>query len=397
MFLFFSMRIKLILLCSVLFMCSCTSVSQPTKQVGAMEVLVGARQLDKVLPLLEKKRVALVVNNTSLVGKTHLVDTLASSGVQLVKIFGPEHGFRGNAADGQHVDDSVDLKTGVPVLSLHGKNRKPTAEQLVNVDVVVFDIQDVGARFYTYISTMHYVMEACAENNKKLIILDRPNPNGSYVDGPVREPEFKYFLAMHPIPIVHGLTVGELAQMINGEKWLEGGSVCDVTIIPVKNWKHDDAYSLPVRPSPNLPNDQAIKLYPSLCLFEQTVISVGRGTTMQFQVLGNPELKNYSFQFKPVSMPGISDHPPQENKTCYGVDLRQVKVENRLDLSYLLSFYAAYPDKEKFFLAYFDNLAGTKLLKQQIKQGLNESQIRASWEPELSRYKEMRKKYLLYP
>jgi uncharacterized protein YbbC (DUF1343 family) len=341
--------------------------------------------------------VALVVNNTSLVKKTHLADTLKSLGVNLVKIFGPEHGFRGNAADGQHVDDSVDAKTGLPVISLHGKNRKPLPAQLANVDVVVFDIQDVGARFYTYISTMHYVMEACAENGKKLIILDRPNPNGGYVDGPIRKPEFKYFLAMHPIPIVHGLTVGELAQMINGEEWLDGNKKCDVTVVPLKNWKHSDEYSLPVRPSPNLPNDQAIRLYPSLCLFEQTVISVGRGTTMQFQVLGNPELKDFQFQFTPLSMPGISDNPPHKNTTCYGVDLRTVKVEKKLDLSYLIKFYALYPDKEKFFLGYFDNLAGTKELRQQIINGLSEAQIRATWQKDLDAYKEMRKKYLLYP
>lgn len=360
-------------------------------------VITGADQITDLIKLLKDKRVALVVNNTSLVKKTHLVDTLKKSGVNLIKIFGPEHGFRGNAADGQHIDDSVDAKTSLPVISLHGKNRKPLPSQLNNVDAVVFDIQDVGARFYTYISTMHYVMEACAENGKKLIILDRPNPNGGYVDGPVRKPEFKYFLAMHPIPIVHGLTVGELANMINGEGWLDGNRKCDVTIIQLKNWKHSDDYSLPVRPSPNLPNDQSIKLYPSLCLFEQTVISVGRGTTMQFQVLGNPELKDFSFQFTPVSMPGISDHPPLENKLCYGMDLRSLQVERKLDLSYLIKFYQLYPNKEKFFLSYFDNLAGTKELRQQIVNGLTEEQIRASWEPELNQYKLMRKKYLLYP
>lgn len=360
-------------------------------------VAVGAQQLDQFLPLIKDKRIALVVNHTSLVGETHLVDTLVKLGVQVIKIFGPEHGFRGDAADGEHVNDSLDAKTGLPVLSLHGANRKPSASQLGNVDLVIFDIQDVGARFYTYISTMHYVMEACAEHGKRLIVLDRPNPNGNYVDGPIREPDFKYFLAMHPIPIVHGLTVGELAQMINGEGWLEGGLICDLTIIPIKNWSHQDEYSLPVRPSPNLPNDQSIKLYPSLCLFEQTVISVGRGTTMQFQVLGNPELKDFTFQFTPVSMKGVSNTPPHQDKPCYGIDLRSVPVERKFDLSYLLKFYTLYPNKEKFFLPYFDNLAGTKTLKQQIKAGRSEAEIRASWEPELSKYKEMRKKYLLYP
>jgi len=360
-------------------------------------VVTGADQVAELIKLLKNQRVALVVNNTSFVVKTHLADTLQRLGVNLVKIFGPEHGFRGNAADGAHVDDSLDSKTGLPVISLHGKNKKPLPHQLTNVDVIVFDIQDVGARFYTYISTLHYVMEACAENGKQLIVLDRPNPNGGYVDGPIRKPEFKYFLAMHPIPIVHGLTVGELAQMINGEGWLDGNKKCDLTIIKLKNWKHTDAYSLPIRPSPNLPNDQAIKLYPSLCLFEQTVISVGRGTTMQFQVLGNPELKDFNFQFTPVSMPGISDNPPHKNKLCYGIDLQSVNVEKKLDLSYLIRFYNLYPDKEKFFLGYFDNLAGTKELRQQIIKGVPESEIRASWEPGLAQYKEMRKKYLLYP
>ncbi len=325
------------------------------------------------------------------------MDTLKSRGINIVLVFGPEHGFRGTAADGECVNDSIDQKTGIPIFSLHGKTKKPAPEQLTNVDVVIFDIQDVGARFYTYISTMHYVMEACAENAKEVIILDRPNPNGSYIDGPVRKPEFKYFLAMHPIPIVHGLTVGELAQMIYGEGWLEGGKKCKLTVIPIKNWSHQDEYSLPFRPSPNLPNDQAIKLYPSLCLFEQTVISVGRGTTMQFQVLGNPELKEMKFQFTPVSMKGISNTPPHENKLCYGEDLRSLKAERKFDLFYLLKYYKLYPAKEKFFLNYFDNLAGTKELRQQIINGLTEDEIRASWEPELGLYKEMRKKYLLYP
>ncbi len=383
-----------------MFLFCCVYCSSPPNHQTVPEktpVEVGAQQLDLLIPSLNNKRVALVVNNTSLVNKTHLVDSLKSRGIPIVLVFGPEHGFRGTAADGEHVNDSIDEKTGIPIFSLHGKTKKPTVDQLANVDVVVFDIQDVGARFYTYISTMHYVMEACAENGKEIIILDRPNPNGSYVDGPVRKPEFKYFLAMHPIPIVHGLTVGELAQMINGEGWLEGGKKCSLTIIPVKNWAHQDEYSLPVRPSPNLPNDLAIKLYPSLCLFEQTVISVGRGTTMQLQVLGNPELTDMKFQFTPVSMKGISNTPPHENKLCYGENLRSVKAERKFDLSYLFKYYKLYPIKEKFFLPYFDNLAGTKELRQQIINGIMEEQIRASWEPELSQYKEMRKKYLLYP
>jgi uncharacterized protein YbbC (DUF1343 family) len=353
--------------------------------------------VDVLLPKLQGKRVGLLVNNTSLVGKMHLADTLLRCGVTITKVFGPEHGFRGDAADGELVNDSVDVRTGIRLISLYGKNYKPTPEQLADVDVLLFDIQDVGTRFYTYISTLHYAMEACAENGKLMIILDRPNPNGSYVDGPVRRPELKSFVGTHPIPIVHGLTVGEFALMINGEGWLAEAKKCSIEVVPMKHWKHADEYSLPVRPSPNLPNDQAVRLYPSLCLFEGTVISLGRGTAMPFQVLGHPELKNMSFQFTPVSIKGVSVHPPLENKLCYGIDLRTAVVERKLDLSYLFRFYEAFPDKDKFFIPYFDRLAGTPLLKQQIRDGLTEAQIRASWEPELGEYKVKRAKYLLYP
>jgi len=353
--------------------------------------------MDLLLPKLKDKNIGLVVNNTALVGKTHLADTLIAHGVQLKKIFGPEHGFRGDAADGEHVTDAVDAKTGVPVVSLYGKNSKPTAEQLQGLDIIIFDIQDVGARFYTYISTMTYLMEACAQNGKKLIILDRPNPNGSYVDGPILQPELKSFVGMHPMPITHGMTVGELALLLNGEDWLEGQKKCEVEIIKMKNWKHDDNYSLPVRPSPNLPNDQAVRLYPSLCLFEGTVISVGRGTPMPFQILGNPELKEMTFTFTPVPIKGVSIEPPLKGKLCYGLDLRSVTPTRKVDLHYLLLFYQKYPDKEKFFTAYFDKLAGTTQLKQQIKDGLTEAQIRASWQPGLDEFKTKRSKYLLYP
>jgi uncharacterized protein YbbC (DUF1343 family) len=361
------------------------------------EVVVGAARLDILLPKLKGKRVALVVNNTSLVHKTHLADTLKSLGVNLIKIFGPEHGFRGNAANGEHVEDSTDQKTGVAVVSLYGSNRKPTAKQLANIDIVIFDIQDVGTRFYTYVSTMHYVMEACVENNKHLIILDRPNPNGSYVDGPMRKPEFKSFLAMHPIPITHGMTLGEMAGMINGEGWLEGQKKCAVEVIPLLHWKHTDDYSVPVRPSPNLPNDQAIRLYPSLCLFEGTVVSLGRGTPMPFQILGNPDMKDLPFQFTPVAIKGVSIDPPQKDKLCYGIDLRNVATPRKVDLQYLLRFYQLYPNKEKFFINSFNVLAGTDELQKQIKAGLTEEQIRASWQPGLEAFKEKRKKYLLYP
>jgi uncharacterized protein YbbC (DUF1343 family) len=382
--------IRLLTFFFLLLALSCSA--QPTGRV-----LTGADQFPELTKKIKSKRVALVVNNTALIGKTHLADSLKSAGVALSIIFGPEHGFRGDAADGELIKDSMDAKTGVLVASLYGKNKKPSVNQLSNVDVVIFDIQDVGARFYTYISTLHLVMEACAENNKQLIVLDRPNPNGGYADGPILQPELKSFVGMHPIPIAHGLTVGELAMMINGEGWLEGGKKCNVEVIKIKNWKHDDDYSLPVRPSPNLPNDQSIRLYPSLCLFEGTAISVGRGTTMQFQVLGNPDMKDMPFQFTPVSMKGISNTPPHQDKLCYGIDLRNVKPLRKIDLSYLLQFYKAFPDKEKFWGGSFNRLAGTTALKQQIIDGLTEEQIRASWDPGLSQYKEKRKKYLLYP
>lgn len=375
---------------------SAPAVKVPEASVQKSPVQVGADQLDLLLPKLRNKNIALVVNHTSLVGQTHLTDTLKSSGITIKKVFAPEHGFRGAAADGEKVKDGIDSKTGLPVVSLYGSNRKPTPEQLADVDLVLFDIQDVGTRFYTYISTMHYVMEACAEQGKKLIILDRPNPNGNYVDGPLLVPSLKSFVGMHPIPIVHGLTVGELAQMINGEGWLEKRLKCDVEIIPVKNWIHQNFYSLPVRPSPNLPNDQAVKLYPSLCLFEGTVISVGRGTQMPFLVLGNPEFKDMPYSFTPKAIPGMSNTPPHEGKVCYGLDLSTVPVEPRINLKYLLAFYKKYSDKEKFFIGSFNRLAGTPVLQQQIKDGLTEEQIRATWQKDLEVFKEKRKKYLLY-
>jgi len=369
----------------------------PVKETATQkEVVIGAAQLDLLLPKLKDKRVALVVNHTSLVGKTHLVDTLKSRGVNIVKIFGPEHGFRGNAADGEKVNDSIDVKSGIPAVSLYGKNKKPTAQQFSNVDVVVFDIQDVGTRFYTYIGTMHYVMETCAETKKKLIILDRPNPN-AFVDGPMNEKPLQSFVAMHAIPIAHGLTVGELAQMINGQEWLANKLKCEIDIITLKNWQHSDDYILPIKPSPNLPNNQAVKMYPYICLFEGTVISLGRGSPFPFQVLGNPELKNMPFQFTPQTIKGVAVNPPHENKICYGIDLRNAPMERKINLKYLFEMYKAYPDKGKFFLPYFDILAGTTILKQQIKDGLTEEQIRDTWKKDLATYNEMRKKYLLYP
>ena len=366
-------------------------------EIEKASVTVGAAQLDILLPKLKGKNTALVVNHTALVKNTHLADTLKTYGIIIKKVFAPEHGFRGAAADGETIKDGFDTRSGLPVASLYGDNKKPTPEQLADVDVVIFDIQDVGARFYTFISTLHYVMEACAEQHKKLIVLDRPNPNGNYTDGPVLDPSLKSFIGMHPIPIVHGLTVGELAKMINGEGWLDKGVKCDVEVIPVLGWAHSDPYSLSTKPSPNLPNDQAIKLYPSICLFEGTVISVGRGTQTPFLILGNPLLKDLPFQFTPVAIPGMSNNPPHQNKICYGLDLRNVNVEPRINLKYLIDLYQRYPEKEKFFTSYFDKLAGTTTLKQQIKEGVSEEEIRKGWQKDLGIYRELRKKYLIYP
>jgi uncharacterized protein YbbC (DUF1343 family) len=385
----------ILLLCTI--QCGSKSGSPPLPAPAAQPAVVtGAQQLDRLLPMLGTARVGIVVNHTSLVGATHLADTLQKRGVKLIKILAPEHGFRGTADAGEIIKDGTDSRTGLPVVSLYGDNKKPTPAQLSDLDVVIFDIQDVGVRFYTYISTLHYVMEACAENNKKVIVLDRPNPNGDYVDGPVMEKEYMSFVGMHPIPIVHGLTIGELAQMINGEGWLGENKKCTLEIIPVKNWKHHDPYSLPVKPSPNLPNDQAVRLYPSTCLFEGTVLSLGRGTQMPFQVIGHPGLKDMPFQFTPVSIDGMSKNPPLENQVCYGLDLRKVPVKPQLDLSYLINIYAAFPEKDKFFNAYFEKLAGTAKLREQIRQGLTEEQIRESWKSDLEKFKEARRKYLLY-
>lgn len=390
-------HLVIVYVCLLVFLQCSDSKRTATVQDDGLEpsLSVGAEQFEKYLPLLGDKRVALVVNHTSIVGDTHLADTLMALGVKLSKIFAPEHGFRGTADPGEHVDDGLDRKLGLPVVSLYGANRKPKAEQLTDTDVVVFDIQDVGTRFYTYISTLHYVMEACAENNKKLIVLDRPNPN-SFVDGPVLDTAFRSFVGMHPIPVVHGLTVGELAKMVNGEGWLKGKLKCELQVIPVINWKRDEFYSCPVRPSPNLPNDQSIRLYPSLCFFEGTVISVGRGTQTPFQMIGHPLLKDMPYQFTPVSIEGMMKNPAFENETCYGIDLRNVPVERRLNIQYVIDMYNAFPEKDKFFNNYFNTLAGNSILRKKIEEGASEAEIRESWQPGLEQYLEMRGKYLIY-
>lgn len=366
---------------------------------NAQRILTGAERPELYLPSLQGKNVGLVGNQTSIMPQSankHVVDFLLENGVEIKKVFVPEHGFRGTADAGEKVDNSIDQKTGLPIISLYGNNKKPSAEQIKDLDVVIFDLQDVGTRFFTYISTMHYVMEACAEQGKKVIIFDRPNPNGGYIDGPMLKPGFESFVGMHNIPIVHGLSVGELAQMINGEKWLKGGLTVDLEVIPVANWNREMAYSLPVKPSPNLPTDLAIKLYPSTCLFEGTVVSLGRGTYFPFQVYGYPDPKFGSFQFTPVSIDGMSKTPPHQDKVCYGVDLRNESPDHQFTLSYLLDAYHKSGMKEKFFNNYFNTLVGTDELKKQILSGKTEAEIRASWQKGLEEYKAKREKYLIY-
>jgi uncharacterized protein YbbC (DUF1343 family) len=348
------------------------------------------------MPLLTDKKVGIVTNQTGILSNgTHLVDYLLEQKIKLQTIFAPEHGFRGTADAGEHVVDGKDVKTGLPIISLYGNNKKPKSEQLMGLDVMVFDLQDVGARFYTYISSLHYIMEACAENHIPLIVLDRPNPNGAIVDGPVLEKEFTSFVGMHPIPLLHGMTIGEYAQMINGEKWLKDGEQCTLTVIPCLNYKREMAYSLPVKPSPNLPNDQAVNLYASLCLFEGTNVSVGRGTEKQFQVYGSPYLPKSSFSFTPVPNLGAKE-PPYKNVLCYGEDLTSIPKVHQLELNWLLKAYQSTADKSTFFTPFFTKLAGTTQLKQQIEAGTTEAAIRKTWKPGLVAFKAMRKKYLLY-
>lgn len=368
-------------------------------------ILTGADQTQLYVPYLKGKHVGMVINPTSVIGKNlaSSVDSLVKLGIDIKKLFGPEHGFRGNASDGTLVNDSVDPKTGIPVVSLYGsRQNKPTPDDLKGIDLMIFDMQDVGARFYTYFTTLHYVMEACAENNVELMILDRPNPNGFYVDGPVLDTAYRSTVGMHPVPIVHGMTMAEYARMINGEGWLKNHVKCRLKIIKLANYRHNMLYNLPIHPSPNLSANQAILLYPSLCLFEGTALSVGRGTAFPFQVVGHPLLKGiYPFSFTPVSIPGVSDNPPQKAQVCYGIDLRKYNIDNivksgKLNLSWIIGLYKAFPDKAHFFNAYFTKLAGSETLRRQIEAGKTAEEIRRSWEPQLSRYKLMRKKYLLY-
>jgi len=363
-------------------------------------IVTGADRTAAYIDYLKGKNVGMVINQSSVVGKklTPTLDSLVALGISVKKIFGPEHGFRGNASDGAKIDDAVDTKTGVPAISLYGKHNKPTPDELKGLDVVIFDIQDVGARYYTYFATLHHVMEACAENNIEVMILDRPNPNGYFVDGPILDTAFKSGVGMHPVPIAHGMTPAEYAQMINGEGWLKNHAKCKLHIVRMENYAHSRFYTLPIHPSPNLSTQQSVMLYPSICLFEGTTLSLGRGTPFPFQVIGSPLLKDkYKFSFTPVSIPGVSDNPPQKGNMCYGIDLQHYKAtDGKINLKWLMDLYKVFPDKEHFFTAYFTKLAGTDQLRKQIEAGKSEEEIRLSWEPALSQYKIMRRKYLLY-
>jgi uncharacterized protein YbbC (DUF1343 family) len=384
--------------------------STKSEKVQENPIRTGAEQTEKYLPYLKGKRIGMVVNPTSVIGKETSVDSLLKLGVNIVKIFGPEHGFRGNASAGIHVNDAIDAKTGIKAVSLYGKHSTPTKEDLADVDLMIFDIQDVGVRFYTYINTLQHVMEACAAENKEVLILDRPNPNGFYIDGPILDPKLVSGIGLQAIPIVHGLTVGEYAQMLNGEGWLKNKVKCKIRIITVENYNHDLPYDLPVKPSPNLNTQQSILLYPTLCLFEGTYLSQGRGTQFPFTILGAPALKGkYDFSFTPKSIKGMAETPLHQNKVCYGMDLRtydvaKIRKDKALNLNWLIELYNAYPNKADFFnfklstqMGNFDKLSGDYGLKQQIIAGKSEKEIRASWEPGLTRYKTMRQQYLLYP
>lgn len=410
-------RIALLLVAFAITVFACISAGQRPEEdvadqpniVADQPIITGAEQLDQYLPLLKGKRVALLANPTSIVGKTHLVDTLKSLGVNIVKVFGPEHGFRGNASAGSSVDDEVDAQTKIPIISLYGKKNKPSKEDLANVDIMIYDLQDVGCRFYTNINALVRLMEACHENGKPVLILDRPNPNGYLIDGPILDMQFKSGIGMFPLPMSHGLTVAEFAQMANGEGWLTNKVKCDLKIVKVANYTHDMPYTLPVPPSPNLNTQQAVLLYPSTCMFEGTYINLGRGTYYPFTVLGSPELKGkYDFSFTPTGIKGMAETPLFMNQTCYGLDLRNYDVDKlrksgKINFEWIMELYKAHPFKEKFFdsslsreMGTIERLIGVASFRQQIIDGKSEAEIRATWEPGLSEYKKMRVKYLLY-
>ena len=390
----------------------CSTTKRPLKNSVAVvnEIKTGADQTEKYIPYLKGKRVAILANLTSIIGKTHLVDSLKSLGINIVKVFGPEHGFRGNASAGMKVADEIDPATGIPVISLYGAKSKPSKEDLANVDIMIYDLQDVGCRFYTNINALARLMEACYENGKELLLLDRPNPNGYLIDGPVLDMKYKSGIGMFPIPMSHGLTIAEFAQMVNGEGWLTNKVKCTIKIIPVANYDHEMPYTLPVKPSPNLNTQQSIMLYPSICMFEGIYLNLGRGTYFPFTVLGSPELKGkYTFSFTPTGIKGMAETPLFMNQVCYGLDLRNYDINllrksKQINLQWIMELYKAHPYKEKFFdsklskeMGSIEKLIGSGLFRQQIIDGKSEKEIRASWEPGLSKYKVMRKKYLLYP
>lgn len=375
------------------------SIKSLDKSTSISPIILGNSQIEKYLPLIKGKNIAIVGNQTSVLNNTHLIDSLLSLGVTIKVVFAPEHGFRGEADNGEHITNETDKKTGLKIISLYGNNSKPTSESLKNIDLVIYDIQDVGVRFYTYISTLHYVMEACAENGKKLLILDRPNPNGHYIDGPILQKEFSSFVGMHPVPVVYGMTVGEYAQMINGEKWLKNGIQCDITIIECKNYSHSSFYSVPIPPSPNLKTDLAIALYPSLCFFEGTSISMGRGTDRPFEIYGHPRFDSTSFSFTPSPRIG-SKNPPFWNQFCYGVDC--VKENTfpmySIDLRPLINAKKLLGNRDKYINSpsFFNKLAGDNVLIKQIENDVSEEEIRNSWRKGLDDFKLVRSKYLLY-
>jgi uncharacterized protein YbbC (DUF1343 family) len=356
----------------------------------------GADNSENYLPLLKDKKVGVVSNQTGILSnKIHLVDFLVSNAIQVQKIFAPEHGFRGTADAGELIIDGKDTKTGLPIISLYGANKKPTPEQLEGIDILIFDIQDVGARFYTYISSLHYIMEACAENNIPLLVLDRPNPNGFIIDGPILEKEFSSFVGMHPVPVLYGMTIGEYAQMINGEKWLKEEVQCNLQVIPCVDYDRNASYHITERPSPNLPNDQAINLYASLCFFEGTNVSVGRGTDKQFQIYGSPYLPQSGFSFIPEPNFGAKE-PIYKGVSCFGEDLTTIEPVSQIELKWLIRAFNTTEDKTAFFNPFFTKLAGTQTLRLQIEEGISERKIKKSWKPGLDQFKEIRKKYLLY-
>ena len=367
--------------------------------VDAEDAIVGASRLELYLPLLKDKKVGVVANQTSIFNSTHLIDTLISKSINIQTIFTPEHGFRGTADEGALINNSIDEKTQLPIVSLYGKNKKPSSEQLDNIDVLLFDLQDVGTRFYTYISTMTYIMEAAAENDIPVIVLDRPNPNGFYIDGPILEKENSSFVGLHQVPVVYGLTIGEYAQMVNGEYWLKDSLQCNLTVIPLGNYDRNNIYELPTKPSPNLPNWESVYLYPSLCFFEGTTVSVGRGTESPFQVYGHPMIES-DYSFTPKQAEGRGK-PLHCDTKCYGENLIQhatnyKKNKDQLNLTWLIKAYEQIKDKGNFFNNFFVKLSGTKDLQQQIENGLSEDEIRENWKEGIEEYKKIRSKYLLY-